>query len=100
MALGEINLEKKRCQSCGMPLGEFNGFDNFGTNLNGTRNLEYCRMCFQRGEFTKPSMKLADMLAASVNYMVKEMGIPRDRARQLTHEVIPNLKRWKRKRFV
>ena len=34
--------DKARCQSCGMPLDI--GF--YGTNSDGTGNMEYCKLCF------------------------------------------------------
>ncbi|WP_029902412.1 zinc ribbon domain-containing protein [Prevotella sp. 10(H)] len=47
----QVNIERRYCQSCGMPLNiekkEFSGTDRDGNKLN-----EYCRYCFQNGEYT------------------------------------------------
>ncbi|MGQ9623414.1 MAG: zinc ribbon domain-containing protein, partial [Candidatus Caldatribacteriaceae bacterium] len=39
------------CQSCAMPMVKP---EDFGTNADGSPNGEYCRYCFQNGEFTAP----------------------------------------------
>ena len=90
---------KLRCQSCGMPLGEFQSADgkmtnNFGTNFDGGRNGEYCVFCFRGGGFTKPDLTLDGMIAMSVENMTGEQKMPEARARELATSVIPKLRRW------
>ena len=85
--------DKTRCQSCGMPLDYFQGKDNFGTNVDGTKSDEYCSMCFRDGRFAEPSLTVNDMLNKSVNHMVKALKFTRERAKELSFEVIPKLKR-------
>ena len=41
-------MEKKICQSCGMPLVSDN---ELGTNKDGSLNTDYCKYCFKDGEF-------------------------------------------------
>lgn len=38
-------MEKKFCQSCGMPLTD----EILGTNADGSKNEEYCMCCFKDG---------------------------------------------------
>lgn len=61
--------DKPRRQSCGMPLGA-PGY--FGTEVDGTENKEFCKFCFQNGNFTE------------------------EKARELSTAIIPSLKRWKK----
>jgi hypothetical protein len=38
--------ESPVCQSCGMPM---HLEEDFGDNLDGTKNYEYCKFCFKNG---------------------------------------------------
>lgn len=38
------------CQSCGMPMNK--DPQNGGTNADGTKSLEYCSYCYEKGNFT------------------------------------------------
>lgn len=87
----DIDMTKSRCQSCGMPLGE--GF--FGTSTDGSLSTEYCKMCFQSGEFTDPSMTLDQMIQKSVDYMTTQMQVPEAEARTATTQALSSLKRWR-----
>ena len=40
----------KICQSCGMPI-ENN--EQLGTNKDGSINQDYCKYCFDKGEFVE-----------------------------------------------
>lgn len=40
----------RRCQSCGLLLGEGR---NAGTNADGSPSRDFCIYCFQDGEFTR-----------------------------------------------
>jgi hypothetical protein len=82
-----------------MPLGEFTDAsgktaNNFGTNADGARNMEYCAFCFKGGAFTRPDLTLDAMIAMSVENMTGEQRIPEARARELANSVIPKLRRW------
>ena len=43
-------MARKFCQCCGMPMG--NTDELYGTNTDGSKNTEYCKYCFENGEFT------------------------------------------------
>lgn len=83
---------KKRCQSCGMPLAD--GF--YGTEYDGvTTNEEYCKLCYERGVFTRPDLTLEEMIALSIHHMSEELRMPPHQAAALARSVIPTLARWK-----
>ena len=42
------------CNSCGRPIVKA----DYGTNADGSLNDEYCKDCFQNGEFTEPDITL------------------------------------------
>ncbi|MEO6509174.1 MAG: zinc ribbon domain-containing protein [Patescibacteria group bacterium] len=82
---------KLRCQSCGMPVGP--GY--FGSNIDGSDNWEYCRFCFQKGEFTSSSLTVDKMIETSVGFMKNNLGFTEEKAQELSKNTIPHLKRWK-----
>ncbi len=92
--------DKIRCQSCGMPLGEFEvqgkKEDNFGTDHDHSKTKEFCKFCFQNGEFTDPNLTLQGMIDRSVHFMAKNLKFTTQEATELSESVIPKLKRWKK----
>ncbi|EKD92629.1 MAG: hypothetical protein ACD_28C00379G0007 [uncultured bacterium] len=81
-----------RCQSCGMPLGTgFYGSDEAEKDVS-----DYCRFCFQQGEFTNKDLTLEQMIQTSVDHMKKELHFSEEKAKELTQTTIPHLKRWKK----
>ena len=44
-----MEKEQRFCQSCGMPLADVN---DIGTNADGSRNEDYCKYCYENGQFT------------------------------------------------
>ena len=81
------------CQSCGMPLQKAG---DYGTNADGSRSREYCFHCFQAGRFLDEGITLQEKIEKNVRFGV-QMGMPEDTARQLCEDVLPRLKRWKKK---
>jgi hypothetical protein len=86
--------EKKRCQSCGMPIAE--EFGNLGTEKDGTGNPEYCGFCYQNGGFTNPEQTLEEMIQSSIENMAgNEINMSLEQATELANSFIPTLNRWK-----
>ena len=84
----------KFCQSCGMPMGEQ---ALYGTNADGSKNEDYCRYCFEKGEFTFHG-GMEEMIGICVPHMTEaNPGMSADQARQAMREWFPTLKRWKKK---
>ncbi|HRN95831.1 MAG TPA: zinc ribbon domain-containing protein [Candidatus Levybacteria bacterium] len=81
-----------RCQSCGMPLGD--GF--FGTEKDQSETQEFCKFCYQDGEYVQPDLQMEDMVQMSINNMVESEGMDLAQAESLANQFIPNLKRWKK----
>ena len=79
------------CQSCGMPM---ENEEVFGTNLDGSKNQEYCHYCFQNGEFTNADITMEEMSDLVAGFMAKEMKITENKAKEMAKNFIPQLKRW------
>ena len=43
--------------------------EDFGTNSNGNQNQEYCRYCYQNGNFTDPDITVEQMIEKCVDIM-------------------------------
>lgn len=84
--------DKVRCQSCGMPLGV--GF--YGTEADGGASSEYCKLCYEKGNFREPNLTVEEMMGRSVANMIDDLGYGREKAENLANMVIPTLKRWKK----
>ena len=85
-------MEQKFCQSCGMPMGD--GEELYGTNADGSKNEEYCKYCFEKGEFTfKGTME--ELIEVCVpNMAAANPGMTKEEARKGMREWFPTLKRW------
>jgi hypothetical protein len=68
--------------------------EDFGTNSDGSPSSEYCRYCFQSGEFTA-KMEMPEYIEMQIKIAVEKLGMPEEKARQMAKK-IPNLKRWKK----
>ena len=66
--------------------------EDFGTDINGSKNEEYCTYCFQNGKFTL-DVTLEQMIKKLVT-MQDQMGMAEEEARKMANENLPKLKRW------
>ncbi len=57
------------CNSCGRPIVKA----DYGTNADGSLNEEYCKDCFQNGEFTEPDITLEEMITRKTKEMMKKI---------------------------
>lgn len=81
---------QKFCQSCAMPMTD----ELFGTNVDGTKNEDYCMYCFKDGEFTS-DMTMDEMMNFCIGKMVEvHPEIDEAEASAMMKEVFPKLKRW------
>jgi hypothetical protein len=85
--------DKKRCQSCGMPLDDEHP-EYLGTEADGSRSPEYCKFCYAQGSFTDPHLTVDAMIDRSADFMSNNLGYARDEALELSNKVIRGLKRW------
>jgi len=80
---------KHFCQSCSMPL---DSPDVWGTEKDGSKTSEYCKYCYQDGQFTHPDITLDEMKT----HMMKQMEgehLPDDIVERAVTR-LPYLKRW------
>ena len=77
-----IKDEKQICQSCAMPLEQT---DSYGTNKDKSKNFEYCKFCFQKGQFTDENITLEEKIQKNVSI-----------AKQMAENILPKLKRWQK----
>jgi predicted amidophosphoribosyltransferase len=82
---------KMFCQSCTMPI---DNPDDRGTERNGAKNEEYCKYCYQNGEFTEPNLTFAKMKSV-VEEQMKKMNLPADTVKK-SLDSLPQLKRWRK----
>lgn len=83
-------MEERYCQSCAMPMGETD--EMYGINQDGSKNLDYCKYCFENGDFTA-QCSMDEMIEFCVPHMA-DSGMSEDEARKMMSEVFPMLKRW------
>lgn len=84
-------MENKICQSCGMPI---ESDEQLGKNKDGSINGDYCKYCYESGEFIdKVSMEeYIDMCSQ----FGAQAGMTNDEMRALCSKLFPTLKRWKK----
>ena len=72
----------KICQSCAMPLTSSN---MFATEKDGTINEDYCKWCYDKGEFIDKCSQFGE-----------QAGMTNDQMREYCTKVFPTLKSWKK----
>ncbi len=81
---------KNVCQSCSMPL---DNAELLGTEEDGSLNYDYCKYCYQRGQFTSPGITLDEMKERMMKMLDKEK-LPPD-ILEAAISRLPALKRWR-----
>jgi len=85
--------QMKACQSCGYPLQKE---EDKGTNADGTRNEEYCNMCFIDGKFIQPEITMEGMIELAAKGLSEfDPNMSYEQAKEYVSKIIPQLKRWK-----
>jgi hypothetical protein len=84
-------VETKYCQSCGMPLCNES---DFGKEVDGSLNLDYCHYCYEKGKFTA-DCTMEEMIDFCLD-IAKDTGMYDDRAEARAQMLswFPTLKRW------
>jgi len=84
-------VKTKYCQSCSLPLDA----DSYGTNANGSQNTDYCKYCYDKGQFTQ-DCTMDEVIELCVPYTVSaNPGMSEEAARAQLNQLFPTLKRWK-----
>ena len=79
------------CQSCGRP---FSGEGDLGFNADGSQNQDYCKNCFDNGEFVDPDKTITIAIEENIS-MAMERGIDKETAYEMANQIFPKLKRWR-----
>lgn len=83
----------KICQSCGMPIS---GQEQLGINKDGSISKDYCKYCYQDGEFIdKVSMEEYIEMCAQFG---EQAGMTNEEMKNHCEKLFPTLKRWKDKK--
>ena len=89
-------MEQKFCQSCGMPLTE----EVLGTNVDGSKNEEYCVYCYKDGKFLQECTmdEMIEHCAQFVGEVNKGLPQPMTKEEYIGQMKIyfPHLKRWRK----
>ena len=83
--------QEPSCQCCGTPFSVPN-MDK-GSDADGTENPNYCKWCYDGGEFASATMD--DVIEKSAPYLVQATGVSLDEAVSFMGALLPSLKRWK-----
>ena len=86
---------KKICQSCAMPLIDE---EEIATNVDGSKNGEYCIHCYKDGKFTD-DVTMEEMIENNLDYLDewnREQGTnySKEEARVILAKTLSQLKRW------
>ena len=83
-------MENKICQSCGMPI---DSEEQLGTNQDGSISLDYCKYCYENGDFIdKVSMQKYIQMCSLYG---AQAGMTNEQMRQHCTKLFPTLKRWR-----
>ena len=83
--------EGKICQSCAMPL---TSDDMFGTNADGSVNEDYCKWCYDKGEFLD-QCTMEEYIDKCAQFG-EQAGMTNEQMKEYCTKVFPTLKRWKK----
>ena len=83
-------MKEKICQSCGMPI---TSDSQLGTNLDGSKNEDYCKYCYQDGEFID-KVSMEEYIEMCSKYGA-QAGMTNEEMKLHCETLFPTLKRWK-----
>ena len=83
--------KNKICQSCGMPIASS---DLLGSNKDGGRNEDYCKYCYDKGEFID-NVSMEEYIEMCSQYG-SQAGMTNEQMREYLTKLFPTLKRWKK----
>lgn len=79
------------CQCCSMPITQP---DLHGTEADGSPSDNYCKWCYQQGEFTAQAVDMDEFIEATAQMEADALGISREEAVSLMATLLPHLDRW------
>lgn len=84
-------MNNKICQSCGMPIINDN---QLGTNKDGSINNDYCKYCYNNGEFID-NVTMEEYIEMCSKYG-SQAGMSNEEMKEHCTFLFPTLKRWKK----
>ena len=84
--------QEPSCQCCGTPFSVPNMPK--GTDADGTENPNYCKWCYDGGEFAIATRD--DVIEKSAPYLMQATGVSLDEAVSFMGALLPTLARWKK----
>lgn len=82
-------MENKICQSCGMPI-ESN--EQLGLNKDGSVNRDYCKYCYDNGEFID-KVSMEEYIEMCSQYG-EQARMTKEEMKAHCEKLFPTLKRW------
>ncbi len=89
-------MERKICQSCGMPM---ESKEDFGTEKDGSASDVYCQFCYANGEFLDDAETPEEKAEQVAKIVAKIEGMTEEEALYEARKMVPTLrelKRWKK----
>jgi hypothetical protein len=80
----------KRCQSCGTLWND----ELAGTEADGARSSDYCKLCYAEGKFLEPELSLDGMIQNCIKRMMRGTTVSEEQAEVVANATVPGLKRW------
>lgn len=84
-------MENKICQSCAMPISSV---DQLGKNKDGSINQDYCKYCYDNGEFI--DIVSMEKYIEMCSQFGAQAGMTNDEIKEFCTKLFPTLKRWKK----
>lgn len=83
-------MKNKICQSCAMPIDNEN---ILGKNSDGSINYDYCKYCYDNGEFID-KVPMEEYILMCSQYG-SQAGMSNEEMKKHCEKIFPTLKRWK-----
>ncbi len=84
-------MDNRICQSCGMPI---TSDDQLGTEKDGNKNLDYCKYCYEGGDFID-KVSMEEYIGMCAQYG-EQAGMTNSEMKVHCEKLFPTLKRWKK----
>lgn len=82
-------MENKICQSCGMPI---TSNEQLGLNKDRSINNDYCKYCYQDGEFID-QVTMEEYIEMCSKFG-SQAGMTNEEMKRHCEKLFPTLKRW------
>ncbi|MEK6845448.1 MAG: zinc ribbon domain-containing protein [Nanoarchaeota archaeon] len=88
----KTEVKEVYCQSCGTLV---HGPNDYGTEIDRAKSKDYCKYCYQRGEFTQRTVTKEQMIKRCAGFIYARMKVSKDEAYQQASRIVPTLRRWR-----